>query len=296
MKKKLALIIAACALAVSLTACGETELPDSGTAEVTTTTAEETTTTEATTTAPETTVEETTVTTVEETTVAETTSVETTVATEATTVATTVVTTATTPATTKAPTRQADYEKYGFKCLNFKSDDYLKGYKDVVITTGKDKNKSIQGKMRYAHTYPDDGAKEGYELKCINITLAFDSAELVDDYWTYGLMPDDYYDGQLQADTFTNIDDPNSNWHFKYTVNYNGVEYKDCEGVLNYGWAKGDPCTEDGKTCDTEAYLYGTFMVPKGYDGVVLALYDYTQDYTDFYKMDHKDTVFIRLL
>lgn len=307
MKRQIALFIAAAILAVSMTACGDSEATDApaGTeaAEATTTSAPETEASTAesvvTTEAPVPETEATEATTTETVTEAPATKATTAATTVATTVMTTAATTkATTPATTKASVaKSSDYEKYGFKCINFKSGDVLKGYRNVVISTGDNYEKAVQGKLSWLQTSTDSkNAKEGYELKTLSITLSFDSNDLIDGHWNFGTRTDDYYDVKLYDDSYTTIDDANADRHFRFTVNHNGVEYKDCEGVLNFGWSKGDPCMVDGKSCDVEMYLFATFMVPKGYDGTVIALYDYSQNDTDFYEMNHKDTVFIRLL
>ncbi|MDO4332732.1 MAG: hypothetical protein Q4C58_08605 [Eubacteriales bacterium] len=157
----------------------------------------------------------------------------------------------------------ADYETWGIAQNAAELDKVY----DMEFPCHQNPTKSTLGKVTFTNyqTFSSDDtheAKDGYEWKSVEITVVFGD----DNTWDYGyeisLYSDDYYHW---------IDNENAEDGY-FTINYNGVEYSDCQC-----YAEGDLNETEGKF-DWDATVTTTYkveiLVPVGYDGFIWALYD----------------------
>lgn len=193
---------------------------------------------------------------------------------------------------------QADFEKYNLTEhmveLDQEYDYKTLCYDNPAYTTV---GKVIFSNYRTFDSDETHEAKEGYEWKIVDVTATFGD----ENAWEYGVQPDswidDYYDIIKSADT-TATDD-NEIVHF--TVNWNGVDYAECCFIRTNGWT--------GWTDNTNP-AYGEWehvnvwqrhvavLVPAGYDGIVLGVYNVATDWGEglyVFEVDNTDNLFFRM-
>lgn len=165
---------------------------------------------------------------------------------------------------------------------------------DYVTCCHEDKNYKTTGHvtvMDYQTFTSDDTheAKEGYEWKTVEIQIVFfdENArgygyECFDRY-------EDYYDIIGFDDSL--VFDGNSG-KATFTVNFNGQDYSKC--ILSLG---GSTTGWENDNTITLPWTY-EYLVPTGYDGMVVGLYDSSipvEDGMHIYDIANDDTLFFRL-
>ena len=101
-------------------------------------------------------------------------------------------------------------------------------------------------------------AKEGYEWRTVEALLTFSDEKVLTHGAEWSTSWDDYYNIEKHDSTATVIDEDGIT--YRYTVNYNGVDYTDCIFIkdLNHsGWEGNNYVVR---------YEF-SFQVPIGYDG-----------------------------
>ena len=154
---------------------------------------------------------------------------------------------------------QAEFEKYGLVC-NAELDTtypYVIACYDAGYTTN--------GKVIFSdyETFESDETHEaldGYEWKAVTCTMILDDENAYNHgYSGFNSTTIDYYDNSF----WDNYDEKTDT----FTVNYSGIEYPGVQydsEELQYGWVD-----------DVFAYKFRNFYrVPKGYDGLVLGIFN----------------------
>lgn len=185
---------------------------------------------------------------------------------------------------------QAEFEKYGLVC-NAELDTtypYVIPCYDAGYTTN--------GKVIFSdyETFESDETHEaldGYEWKAVTCTIIFDDENAYyHGYSGFNRTTIDYYDNSFwdkydeKTDTFT--------------VNYSGIEYPGVQYDLEE--------LQDGWVDDVFTYKFRNFYrVPKGYDGLVLGIFNpdiassssELSDIENFYEIakENDDTILFRL-
>lgn len=162
---------------------------------------------------------------------------------------------------------------------------------DYVLCCCDDDNYKTTGKATVAdyQTFASDDtheAKEGYEWKTVTLQVTFSDENARKYGVSLGLCSEDYYN--LIGFNDSLVYDDNDVGTF--TVNWNGQYYTECKEIYeeNGGW-------EDHILTITVTHEY---LLPVGYDGMVVGLYDRTISYEDgmyIYDVANGDTLFFRL-
>lgn len=187
-----------------------------------------------------------------------------------------------TPAETDSPVEaaatQAEFEKYGLVCSAKLNTTY------PYVIPCYDREYTTNGKAAFSDYKVFEGdetheALEGYEWRTVTCTVVFDDENAYNHgYSGIGIATTDYYNDSFW-DNYKEKKVP-------FSVTYNGIEYSDVQydqEILFSDW-------------DDYGYTYkfrNFYRVPKGYDGVVLALYNPTVDWS--VAKANKDTIFFRL-
>jgi len=167
-----------------------------------------------------------------------------------------------------------------------------KSYDYKTITCGDEKYDAygtvIPLSYEITSSYDDILADEDYEWRVLKLVCWFD---LNDNGWYYGCdigtACEDYYDCELHDNT--SVDWIENSDYRQYTVRYQGTEQNTYESI-KYEW------TKFMKT--NQCYITDAVMVPKGYDGCVLGLYDRTLEWRDgmyFYDVADDNSLLFRL-
>ncbi len=185
---------------------------------------------------------------------------------------------------------QAEFEKYGLVC-NAELDTtypYAIPCYDAGYTTN--------GKVIFSdyETFESDKTHEaldGYEWKAVTYIIIFDDENAYyHGYSGWNTTTIDYYDNSF----WDNYDEKTDT----YTVNYNGIEYS--------GVQYDNEDLQDGWVDDIFTYKSRNFYrVPKGYDGLVLGIFNpdiassssELSDIENFYEIakENDDTILFRL-
>ena len=193
---------------------------------------------------------------------------------------------------------QADFEKYNLTEHMVELDQEY----DYKTSCYDDSAYMTVGKVIFSNyqTFDSDEtheAKEGYEWKMVDVTAVFGDENARE----YGILPDswvdDYYDIIKCVDT--SVTDDNGIDHF--TVNWNGVDYTECCDIWDSGWNgwtdNTNPAYRDWERINV-FQLHLAVLVPAGYDGIVLGVYNNAVDWGDglyVFEVDNTDTLFFRM-
>ena len=184
---------------------------------------------------------------------------------------------------------KADFEERNMSCEEI---TILDGYNmigktfEYVAMCSEDNTKTTKGEVLVIDSekkVSDEKhpAKDGYEWKTVNITLRYE-----DENVEYGVNPgirfEDYYDIAGLDESAVDLDDEHD-WHFTYTVNWEGKEYPDCELIMDWPYF-----VDEGVM---EIYPTVSICCPVGYDGSVIGFYNEQTESIS----DDPDAVFIRL-
>ncbi len=189
----------------------------------------------------------------------------------------------------KTETIKADFEEKNIPCEAIAISD---GYNmigktfEYVAMCSEDNSKTTKGqvllidseKVASDEKHP---AKDGYEWTTVNLTLRYEDENL-----EYGVNPgirfEDYYDIAGLDGSAVDLDDEHD-WHFTYTVNWEGKEYTGCELIMDYPYFANEDVME--------IYVTASICCPIGYDGSVMGFYNEQVGSIS----DDSDAVFIRL-
>ena len=193
---------------------------------------------------------------------------------------------------------QADFEKYNLTEHMMELDQEY----DYKTTCYDNHAYETVGKLIFSNyrTFDSDEtheAKEGYEWKMVDVTATFGDENARE----YGISPDtrfdDYYDIIKSVDTTAR--DDNGIVHF--TVNWNGVDYTECCYDFTNGfdgWMDNtNPAYEEWERVNVWQ-LHVEVLVPAGYDGIVLGVYNDATDWGDglyVFEVDNTDNLFFRM-
>ena len=183
---------------------------------------------------------------------------------------------------------QPEFEKYGLTCNTELDTNY------PYVIPCYDEGYTTKGKVSFSDYEVFDSdetheAAEGYEWKAVTLTILFDdeNADLHGYGFTDWILTDYYSDLNVFYDYNENTD--------TYTIAYNGIKYTEAKYdniVLQDKWINDDYILQ--------YRLY--FRVPKGYDGLVIAVCPFdsqairTEDgYTIYSNLADKDIIFFRL-
>jgi len=137
----------------------------------------------------------------------------------------------------------------------------------------------------------DDGheAKEGYEWKTVEMQLIFSDENAV----SYGFYPgeclEDYYD--ITGHDVSTVYDENGGCSF--IVRFNGENYTECK--RDGGTFRMENNPKDAAVTLTMRYY---FLLPKGYDGIIMGLRDSSVPWEDgmyIFDVSNENTLFFRL-
>lgn len=178
----------------------------------------------------------------------------------------------------EAAAAQADFEKYGLVCNAKLNTTY------PYVIPCYDREYTTNGKVTFSDYKVFGGdetheALDGYEWRAVTCTIIFDDDNAYNHgYSGIGPATTDYYNDSF----FDNYKEKK----VSFSATYNGVEYTGIQydqTLLQNGWDN-----------DTFTYQFRDFYrVPTGYDGVVLAIYNPTVDWS--IAKTSKDTIFFRL-
>lgn len=187
-----------------------------------------------------------------------------------------------TPTETDSPTEatatQANFEKYGLVCNSKLNTTY------PYVIPCYDREYTTNGKVTFSDYKVFGGdetheALDGYEWRAVTCTVVFDDENAYNHgYSGIGVGTTDYYN-----DSFL---DNYKEKKVSFSATYNGIEYTGMQydrEVLFSDW-------------DDSGYTYKfreLYRVPINYDGVVLAIYNPTVDWS--VSKTNKDTLFFRL-
>lgn len=187
-----------------------------------------------------------------------------------------------TPTETDSPTEatatQANFEKYGLVCNAKLNTTY------PYVIPCYDREYTTNGKVTFSDYKVFGGdetheALDGYEWRAVTCTVVFDDENAYNHgYSGIGVGTTDYYN-----DSFL---DNYKEKKVSFSATYNGIEYTGIQydrEVLFSDW-------------DDSGYTYKfreLYRVPINYDGVVLAIYNPTVDWS--IAKTSKDTIFFRL-
>lgn len=114
-------------------------------------------------------------------------------------------------------------------------------------------------------------AKDGYEWKTVEMQIEYDGS--YDKGWQVNYGYDDYYERDEEGDQEDSEYEPGWDNEETHTVNWKGQDYTECRAIIadtsDTGWvedAEGNYSLTYTAKCD--------FLYPKGYDGVLLYLFD----------------------
>ena len=187
-----------------------------------------------------------------------------------------------TPTETDSPVEvaapQADFEKYGLVCNANLNTTY------PYVIPCYDREYTTNGKVTFSDYKVFDGdetheAMDGYEWRAVTCTVVFDDDNAYyHGYSGIGPATTDYYNEAF----FDNYKEKKVSFSAAYNgIEYTGIQYD--QTLLQNGW-------------DNDVFTYqfrNFYRVPKGYDGVVLAIYNPTVDWS--VAKTNKDTIFFRL-
>lgn len=182
---------------------------------------------------------------------------------------------------------QADYEKWGIDTYAAELDKVY----DIDIECYDNTEKTTVAKIIFTNyqTFKSDEnhpAKEGYEWKTLDIKaiVGDDNATNYGYKFSTARWFDDYYKW---------IDNNEDN---RFSVNYNGIEYTDCEYYLdvdNSGWEKKE---QFGWINTLTLVDTVSILVPEGYDGFIWGYYNNKSNFMDVETKDASpdDYIFFR--
>ena len=193
---------------------------------------------------------------------------------------------------------QADFEKYNLTEHMVELDQEY----DYKTTCYDNRAYETVGKLIFSNyrTFDSDEtheAKEGYEWKMVDVTATFGDENAREYGMSVDTWFDDYYDIIKSVDTTAR--DDNGIAHF--TVNWNGVDYTEC--CYDYtsgfdGWTDNtNPAYEEWERVNVWQ-VHVEALVPAGYDGIVLGVYNYATDWGDglyVFEVDNTDNLFFRM-
>lgn len=110
-------------------------------------------------------------------------------------------------------------------------------------------------------------AKEGYEWQQVEINIIFKDENFIDYGYRYGYLFTDYYNPTLLSDTLEYDKEKDIQI---FTVKYDDKEYKNCKAIFTK--EKSEMQLDDDKNSYKEVKLTWEFLVPEGYDGIVVGL------------------------
>lgn len=194
---------------------------------------------------------------------------------------------------------QADFEKYNLTEhmveLDREYDYKALCYENYAYTIGK----VIFSNYRTFDSDETHEAKEGYEWKMVDVTIAFGDENALE-YGAPGawVFSANYYDIIKQDDTAIRDDDGVR--HF--TVNWNGVDYTECCYIFTFGgwsdWTDNtDPAYGDWELI-TVCQCRIVVLVPIGYDGIVVGVRDAAAAWGEgqhVFEVDNTDSLFFRM-
>lgn len=166
---------------------------------------------------------------------------------------------------------------------------------DYVTACYSDETKQTVGKLMISNYRVFEGdethpALEGYEWHAVSVTIRFND----ENAWNYGMSVntcrENYYDVVGWDESQSHLEEEKL---FKYTVNFNGVDYTEC--------LYDDSCKMTfsewvNKECTVTFDRY--IRVPVGYDGIVLGFYDSAIEWGDgqhIFDITDENTLFFRL-
>lgn len=195
---------------------------------------------------------------------------------------------------------ESDFEKYDIKGIFMEtgqSYDYVTSCNPELYFGKAGKHKTIgQATIADYQTFSSDETheeKEGYEWKTVEMRVLFSDENAN----KYGIMVggpthEDYYDIDGHDLSLKKQEDGSVTFH----VNWDGTEYTECCcKIISGGWGEWAGENPDAfVTFSAEM----EFLLPEGYDGIVLSLYDKTKDWKDgmhIYDIADENTLFFRL-
>lgn len=180
---------------------------------------------------------------------------------------------------------QPVYEEYDMTCFEIsEKNGEINQHFYGIAQNDDDPAQSIvgQGLFERIQTFTSDDshpAKDGYEWKVVEMEVTFSENK-----WTIMHVFDDYYDSVKMAESVQKISDDN---RFTYTVNYNGIDYDECELWVDLS----DSSTK-------KSAVTASFLIPLGYDGVVVGTAVPPDEETEdmyIFQRDNKYSMFFRL-
>ena len=177
---------------------------------------------------------------------------------------------------------EADFEKYGFVCNTDFDTPYT--YETVCYD---DESLTTMGTVTFSDYLFTDSFEffevpEGYVVQAVTMTYDFPDQNAQEHGFSRNYCIEDYYDIVGHDDSMKYDDGVG-----KYTISFNGEEYKECQCYIYYG-----------------QYSYSTsmvrmyFCVPEGYDGTVIGARAGGANWVDgmyIYDVADENTIFFRL-
>ncbi len=186
---------------------------------------------------------------------------------------------------------EADFEKYD---LEINSEADIDGYYEYYTCGNGEPDVEVVGHLffyEYNIFSSDESheAKEGYEWRTVSVKLEFSDENVLAHGAKWCTSWDDYYTIKKHDHSADAIDEEGTT--YKFTVNYNGVDYEECLFIKEL--------THSGWKGNTYLITYEfSFQVPIGYDGCVICFYHGATEWKDgdyIFDVADEDTVFFRL-
>lgn len=130
-------------------------------------------------------------------------------------------------------------------------------------------------------------AKEGYEWQVVEFKMVFSDDNAYKHGITASISTDDYYDIKGHDYSIETLSDDFSS----FTANWKGTDYTECRKKLTQKW-EGWKKSSNTLNCKAE------FLVPTGYDGMVISVRDSANSWDDgehIYDVADENTLFFRL-
>lgn len=110
-------------------------------------------------------------------------------------------------------------------------------------------------------------AKEGYEWQQVELSIIFNDENFIKYGYRYGYFFTDYYNPTLLNDTLEYNEEKNIQ---TFTIKYDNEEYEDCKAIFTKEKSKMQ--LDEEEKSYKEVKLTWEFLVPEGYDGIVVGL------------------------